>query len=196
MTARRLASLGLIAIALLGVGAATLWMIAPRPASVPAAAPLGGPFELVDQDGRTVTDATYRGKWLIVFFGYTHCPDVCPTALNTVALAMDQAGARRDRVQPIFITVDPARDTPAILKEYVDLFGAGIVGLTGTPAQVAHAARSYRIYYRRHDLPDGDYAMAHSTFIYLMDPQGQFVAHFNHETPPEHIAARLAQLIP
>jgi protein SCO1 len=159
-----------------------------------ATSEIGGYFTLVDQDGRTVTDAQFRGKWLLVYFGYTHCPDACPTALNDMAEALDHLDpAKREKVQVVFITVDPQRDTPAVMKDYVGAFdGANIMGLTGTPEQVNVAEAAYRIQARRYDRADGDYAMSHAATIDVMDPDGRFVA----MARPEHIAERLAQLVP
>jgi len=163
--------------------------ISPREAS----ADIGGRFDLVDQNGRAVDDSQFRGKWLLVYFGYTHCPDACPTALTNIADALDQIGLeRRQKVQAIFITVDPERDTPSVLKDYVGAFeGANIIGLTGTQAQVDEAEADYRIRARRYDLPGGDYAMSHAATIDIMDPDGHFVA----MARPEHIGERLAQLV-
>jgi protein SCO1 len=160
-----------------------------------AAASIGGPFELIDQDGNTVTDATYRGKWLLVYFGYTYCPDACPTALNDMAEALDGLGDLRARIQPLFITIDPARDTEAVLKPFTAAFDAGIVGLTGSAEQIAKVAREYRVEYRRDGTAGGDYTMAHSSVIYLIDPQGSFVTEFGHATDPETIRARLRQAL-
>jgi protein SCO1/2 len=194
---RRLAYVLTPALAALALAVALLAgpMLAASPA---AAAAIGGSFALVDQDGRAVTDAQFRGKWLLVFFGYTHCPDVCPTALNTMAEALDAlAPAKRDKVQPIFITVDPERDTPAIMKDYVGAFeGANIVGLTGTPTQVSAAEAAYQVHAERHDSEDGDYTMDHSSMIHIMDPDGHFVAMIYSMMKPERIAERLAQLVP
>jgi len=161
----------------------------------PTALGIGGPFALIDQDGRAVTDATYRGKWLLVYFGYTYCPDACPTALNDMAAALDDLGPRRAHVQPLLITIDPERDTPAVLKDYTAAFQAGIVGLTGSAAQIAQAAKAYGVYYKREGGTGRDYLMAHSSVIYLMDPAGHFVANFSHETPPETIAAKLREVV-
>jgi protein SCO1/2 len=156
------------------------------------ASAIGGPFKLVDQDGKTVTDADLKGKWQLVFFGYTHCPDTCPTALNELALALDQLGPKKQSVGIVFITVDPERDTPAVMKDYVGAFeDANIVGLTGTPEQVSAAQAAYRVNARRHDGKDGDYTMSHASTICVMDPDGRFVA----RVPPENIAERLAQLV-
>lgn len=140
---------------------------------------IGGPFTLTDHNGRAVTEADYRGKFLLMFFGYTYCPDVCPTGLQVVAQVMDGLGAAADKVQPLFISVDPGRDTPAHLKEYVGLFHARLVGLTGTPEQVAAMAKSYRAFYRV--APGGDkdnYFVDHSAYTYLMGPDGKFITVF------------------
>ena len=160
-----------------------------------AAARIGGPFRLVDGDGRTVTDASFRGKWMLVYFGYTHCPDACPTALQDIATAFDRLGPdERKRVQAVFITVDPARDTPAVMKDYVSAFGPAIVPLSGQPEAIAQAEKQYLVYAAKHPTGDGDYEMDHSSIIYVMDPQGRFVTNFTHETSPEQIAERLKQL--
>ena len=164
----------------------------PTPANQ-AVAEIGGPFTLVDQDGRTVTDAQFHGKWLLVYFGYTHCPDACPIALTNIDAALgDIDPARRAKVQALFITVDPERDTPAVMKDYVGAFeDANIVGLTGTLKQVGAAQAAYRVNARRHDGKDGEYTMSHASTICVMDPDGRFVA----RVPPENIAVRLAQLV-
>lgn len=164
-------------------------------AGTPLASAIGGPFRLTDQNGKTVTDADLKGKWLLIYFGYTHCPDACPTALNDIAIALDQLGTKRDAVRPVFITVDPERDTPAALKEYVTAFDAPILALTGTPEEVAQAAKAYRVYYAKHPEPGGNYSMDHSSVIYVMDPQGRFTASFTHESAPEQIAERLKKLL-
>ena len=194
MTTRRrlvlLAPAGVLAIGLAGVAA---WSRLRSDPSAPVAS-IGGPFALQDGDGRTVTDRDFRGRWMLVYFGYTHCPDACPTALQDMATALDDLGAKRQDVAPVFITIDPERDTPAVMKDYVANFGPGITGLSGSLDAVAQAARAYRVYYAKHPTADG-YDMDHSSIIYLMDPQGRFVANFTHETPPEQIAARLRALV-
>jgi protein SCO1/2 len=157
--------------------------------------PIGGPFKLVDGDGKTVTDADFRGKWMMVYFGYTHCPDACPTALQDMANALDDLGPQKKDVAALFITIDPERDTPAVMKDYVAAFDAGIVPLSGSVEAVGAAARAYRVYYAKHPTKDGGYDMDHSSIIYLMDPQGRFVANFTHETPPDQIAAKLKTLV-
>jgi len=159
------------------------------------ASAIGGPFRLVDQNGKTVTDADLKGKWSLIYFGYTHCPDACPTTLNEIAIALDDLGPKRDAVRPVFITVDPERDTPEVLKSYVTSFDAPILALTGTPEAVAQAAKDYRVYYAKHPEPGGDYSMDHSSVIYVMDPEGRFTATFTPESSPEDIAARLKKLL-
>jgi protein SCO1/2 len=156
---------------------------------------IGGPFRLVDQDGKTVTDVDLKGKWSLVYFGYTHCPDACPTALNDIAVALDELGSKRSAVRPVFITVDPERDTPEVLKAYVTAFDAPILALTGTPEEVAQAAKGYRVYYAKHPEAGGDYSMDHSSVIYVMDPEGRFTASFTHQSAPEEIAERLKKLL-
>jgi len=159
------------------------------------ASAIGGPFRLVDQHGNTVTDADLKGRWSLIYFGYTHCPDACPTALNDIAIALDELGAKREAVRPVFITVDPERDTPEILKDYVASFDAPILALTGSPEEIARAAKAYRVYYAKHAEPGGDYSMDHSSVIYVMDPEGRFTASFTHQKAPEEIAERLKKLL-
>jgi len=159
------------------------------------ASAIGGPFRLTDQNGKTVTDADLKVKWSLVYFGYTHCPDACPTALNDISIALEDLGTKRDAVRPVFITVDPERDTPEALKAYVTSFDAPILALTGTPEQVAQAAKGYRVYYAKHPEAGGEYSMDHSSVIYVMDPQGRFTASFTHESTPEQIAERLKKLL-
>lgn len=157
--------------------------------------PIGGPFALQDGGGRTVTDADFRGRWMLVYFGYTHCPDACPTALQDMANALDQLGPAKAKVAIVFITIDPERDTPTVMKDYVASFEAPITALSGSPEAVAKAAREYRVYYARHATKDGGYDMDHSSIIYLMDPRGRFAGNFTHETPPDLIAAKLKALV-
>jgi len=156
---------------------------------------IGGPFRLRGADGREVTDADFRGRWMLVYFGYTRCPDACPTALQDMANAVDSLDAdTRAKVAMLFITVDPERDTPTVVQDYVGAFNAPIVGLSGTPDQVAAAAKAYRVYYAKHPKAGEEYDMDHSSIIYVMDPRGRFVANFTHETAPEAIAAKLRTL--
>jgi protein SCO1/2 len=159
------------------------------------ASAIGGPFQLVDHNGKPFGDSDLKGKWHLVFFGYTHCPDTCPTTLNELSLALDKLGPQRDRFGIVLITVDPERDTPEILKSYVENFDAPITALTGTPDAVAQAAKAYRVYYAKHPRPDGGYDMDHSAVIYVMDAQGRFTATFTPDTPAEAIAERLRKLL-
>lgn len=161
-------------------------------------AAIGGPFTLIDQDGRTVTDESFRGRYMLIYFGYTFCPDVCPTSLIRNTEALDLIGDKAANVVPILITVDPERDTPAHLKEYVKFFADNMVGLTGTPDQVAAAAKAYRVYYAKVDDKDGDaatYLMDHSALSYLMGPDGRFVQFFRHELDAAEVADRLRKLL-
>ena len=155
-------------------------------------------FELIDHQGRKVTAKDYRGKWQLVFFGFTFCPDVCPTTLATVSQAMDMLGEEAERVTPLFITVDPDRDTPEIMAEYVSAFHPRMIGLTGSPEQIKSAAKAFRVYYAKapqKDAPDG-YLMGHSGFVYLMTPEGTYDDVFSNERDtPETIAAAIRKRI-
>ena len=161
----------------------------------PLAASIGGKFSLVDQNGKPFTDTDLKGKWQLVFFGYTHCPDVCPTALNDLSLALDQLGAKEKDVGIVFISVDPDRDTPAVLKSYVESFGGPIEALTGSPDAVAQAAKDYKVFYAKHPRADGGYDMDHSALIYVMDPEGRFTATFTPDDTSDTMAARLKKLV-
>ncbi len=192
---RRVAAGGLLGL----LGLAVLLLVAgPRlPGRGRAEAPvaIGGPFTLEDGTGAAVSDTAFRGRWMLVYFGYTHCPDACPTALNDMANALDLLGPQRQRVAPLFITVDPERDTPAVMRDYVQAFGTQIMGLTGTPAQVEAAEKEYRVYAAKHPTKAGGYDMDHSSIIYLMDPAGKFVAIFGDGTNPQEMAERMRALI-
>ena len=193
-----LAAALLAGFAILGTGAfvALEWHGNPRGAAgTLLGSAIGGPFKLVDQNGRTVTNTDLEGKWLLVYFGYTHCPDACPTALNNIALALDDLGAEKNQVRPVFITIDPARDTSQALKDYVAAFGAPILALTGNDDAIAQAAAEYRVYYAKHPEAGGDYSMDHTSIIYVMDPKGRFTASFTGEDPPAEMAARLKNLL-
>lgn len=161
-----------------------------------------GPFSLVDHNGRNVTDQDYRGKFMLIFFGYTFCPDVCPTELSTIADALDLLGADAAKVQPIFITVDPERDTPEMLGDYVGAFHPSLVGLTGAPEQIAAAAQSYYVRYNKMSSltedESGDdefYLVGHTSSTYLIGPNGRDLHVFNYGDPPEEIAARIQHFI-
>ncbi|MGE0719668.1 MAG: SCO family protein [Alphaproteobacteria bacterium] len=154
---------------------------------------IGGPFAMTDQDGRKVTEASWPGRHLLVFFGFTHCPDVCPLALGEVSMALDTLGkADAVRLQPLFVTVDPERDTAAALKDYLMAFDERILGLTGTPEEVAAMARAYRVYYKKTPVQGAlGYTMDHSAFVYLISPQGKLEAFFTHETKGDAMAQKI-----
>lgn len=156
-------------------------------------ATIGGPFELTDHNNQRVSDKTYRGDHLLVFFGFTYCPDVCPAALQKVTAVLEQLGDRAGKIRPLFISVDPERDTPDQLKLYMSNFHDRIVGLTGSPAEIDAVAKAYRAYYRKVKDPSitGEYSMDHSAFLYLMDPTGEFLTHFTHATQIEKMVTRL-----
>jgi cytochrome oxidase Cu insertion factor (SCO1/SenC/PrrC family) len=157
---------------------------------------IGGPFALTDQNGRAVTDQTYRGKFMLIYFGYTFCPDFCPTSLQVMAEALEQLGPAAERVQPIFISVDPERDTVEQLASYIPSFGSRMVGLTGTIDQVTAAARAYRVYFKKAQSDTfADYGMDHSSIIYLMGPDGRYLTHFSHQATPEQVAAGIKKHI-
>ena len=155
---------------------------------------IGGPFTLVDQDGRTVTDADFRGRWLLVYFGYTFCPDVCPTALARNGDAVGLLGDLGEKITPVLISVDPQRDTPEKLKEYVHFFHPRTVGLTGTPEQTAAVAKEYRVFYVKNpgNTPE-TYLVDHSSLTYLIGPDGRFVELFGHSLSAQEVANRLKQ---
>lgn len=157
---------------------------------VPSAT-IGGPFRLVDQNAKPVSEQDFAGKPFLVFFGFTHCPDICPTALFEMTEVMRKLGPDADRVSALFITVDPERDTPAVLKDYLSSFDPRVVGVTGEPAAIAAVEKSYRVYAKKVPLDGGNYTMDHTALVYLMDKDGRFVAPFNIKRPPEVAAADL-----
>ena len=157
---------------------------------------VGGPFALTDQNGRRVTEKDFLGKYMLVFFGYTYCPDVCPTELQVMTAALDQLGPDAERIQPVFVSVDPERDTPAVLKSYVENFGPRLVGLTGTPEEVAAVAKAYRVFYAKAgNASSTDYLMDHSSIIYLMGPDGRFVKHMPYTTDVSKLAQELKETL-
>jgi protein SCO1/2 len=153
---------------------------------------VGGPFALTDQNGMLRTEKDFRGRYMLVFFGYTYCPDVCPTTLAVMADALERMHAGADKIVPVFITVDPKRDTPEKIKAYLASFGPRFVGLTGEAKDIAAVAKEYRVYYKEHPAENGaEYTVDHSGVVYLMDPNGAFVANYSLETAPEAMAADL-----
>ena len=158
---------------------------------------IGGPFTLTDQNGRTFSSESLKGKPTLIYFGYTYCPDVCPTSLLLMQTAVEQLGPDgANKVNLVFITVDPERDTPELIKGYVSNFGPTIIGLTGTPEQIASAARAYRVYYQKAPSKDGGpYLMDHSSILYLLDRNERFITHFTHEAKAEAVSAALRRLL-
>lgn len=172
------------------VGSA-LALLPSGPTKVSSEVAIGGPFQLVDQDGNTVTQETFVGSPTLVFFGFTHCPDICPTALFEMSQLFEALGADARKATGLFITVDPERDTPETLKAYLGSFHPSIQGLSGTPEQIAAVTRAYRAYSKKVPTQGGDYTMDHTAIVYLMDKDGRFVAPFNLKRPPEDAAAEL-----
>jgi len=188
----RIAAIASIAALVTTVGISLLLMPSAKQQVEPA--PIGGPFALVDQDGNRVTDKDFEGKPSVIFFGYTSCPDVCPTTLLNLSNWLKAIGPDAEKLNVLFISVDPERDTPAHLKEYLSSFDPRIRGLTGTDDQVAAVAKAYRVYYKRIPGEDGGYTMDHSSAIYLMDRAGQFVAPLASQTDERIALERLRKL--
>ena len=158
----------------------------------------GGAFELVDQDGQIRTDQDFHGKFMLVYFGYTYCPDICPTDLYIMSQALEQIGPAADKIQPVFITVDPARDTPDLLKEYVANFHPNLTGLSGSEVQIRSAAKAYRVHRVKVPQPDSEpdeYLVNHSSLTYLMGPDGHFISLIPHGTSTERMAEILAKYV-
>ena len=173
-------------------GLAALLLIPSAPQTInPQAGKLAGPFTLIATDGRSVTDQTYRGKWVLIYFGYTHCPDACPTALNDMGVALDRLGPEAAQLQPIFITVDPTRDTRDALAEYLKSFDPHVVALTGSPDEIAAVAKEYRVYVSPHQESGGDYTVDHSSFFYLINPEGKYVRVIAGDVSGDELAERL-----
>ena len=181
-----------VAFAALGAFATAGTLLVMSPAlkvATSGAAAIGGPFALVATSGETVTDQTYRGRWLLIFFGYTSCPDACPTALNNISVALETLGPDAIELQPLFVTVDPRRDTPDVMTEYMKSFNSRILGLTGTQAEIDRVIKEYRIYVAAEKTEGDDYLISHSAYIYLMDPQGTFVNVIQGNEAGERVAA-------
>ena len=157
--------------------------------------PVGGPFALTDQAGHARTDRDFRGRLMLVYFGFTFCPDVCPTELQVMATALDRLGAKADEVQPLFVTIDPERDTASHLADYVPMFHPRLIGLTGSADAIRKVADAYKVYYARVPQDAGDYTVDHTAYIYLMDRDGHFVAPFNLKRTPEEAAVDLKRYL-
>ena len=181
-------------------GAAVLLVTTPRagqPVKSSGTALIGGPFSLVGADGKPVTDRDFRGRYMLIFFGFTHCPDICPAELQVIAQALDQLGDKAKTVVPIFITLDPERDTPEAMANYVKSFGGNFVGLTGPPEAIAAAAKAYRVSFAKVENKDspGDYSVDHSALVYLMDPEGRYVTHFSYGLSADQMAEKLGKFL-
>jgi protein SCO1/2 len=196
MAKRSYALIGLVAVSIAAVAAlaatgGVLWL--ERPAS--ASFELGGPFTLTDAaNGETVTERSYHGKLMLVYFGYTYCPDACPTTLNNIAEAMAKLGPAADKIAPLFISVDPARDTPTVMASYTKAFDPRIQGLTGDAAAIAKVAKEFGVYYKIHREP-GEYLVDHSSVIYIMDAEGKFLKAVPGSEPGDRLAAQVKQLL-
>ena len=169
----------------------TVFLITGRQYGTPTASAIGGSFSLTDQSGKTVTDQDLKGKPFLVFFGFTHCPDVCPTTLFDVSELLRALGSDADKTQALFITVDPERDTPQVLKDYLSSFDPHLRALTGDVAQITAVEKAYRVYAKKVPGKDGEYSMDHTALVYLMDKEGRFVAPFNLKRSPKDTAADL-----
>jgi protein SCO1/2 len=158
---------------------------------------IGGPFTLVGRDGKPVTDQAFRGKYMMVFFGFTHCPDICPAELQMMAAALDELGPKANEIIPIFITLDPERDTPMVVSDYVTNFSPRFVGLTGSSEQIAAAAKAYRVVYSKfqQDNSSSDYSIDHSAFVYLMGKDGEYITHFAYGTPLSQMTETLRRYL-
>jgi protein SCO1/2 len=158
-------------------------------------ADVGGPFQLTDQHGKRIGDKDFRGRYMLIYFGYSFCPDVCPTTLAVIAQALDKLGGRSHQVVPIFITIDPERDTPKVLDDYMKAFGPSFVGLTGGAAEIKDVEKRYRVYAVKKPLPGGSYGMDHSSVIYLMGPDGKMVSFYDEAVSPDELAKDLRSKI-
>jgi protein SCO1/2 len=191
---RRALPLIFFAVGLVALGVAAVFVLVPQ-ANVVATSTVGGPFTLTDQNGHRVTERDFTGRTHLVFFGFTHCPDVCPTTLQQIGDVLRALGPKGQDTKALFIAVDPERDTPAALKAYLASFDPRIVGLTGTPEEIAAAVKGYRAYVRKVPTKDGDYTMEHTALVYVMDGQNRFLNALNLTKPPEAAAADLAKML-
>jgi protein SCO1/2 len=192
--ARPLVIVGAFAASLV-LGLLLLFLVMGGARNVAATAAIGGPFQLTDQTGQTVTEKSLQGRPTLIFFGFTHCPDVCPTSLFEMSEVLRAMGPDADRVNAYFISVDPERDTPQAMKDYLSSFDPHLVGLTGDPEVMAKVTSEYRVYAKKVPLKDGDYTMDHTALVYLMDRDGRFVAPFNLKQTPEAAATELKRYL-
>ena len=201
-TGKRRRLLLLAALIGLAAGVATAVILAVIPAGGPqqsssGKALIGGPFSLLEPDGTNVTDQTFAGKPMLVYFGFTNCPDVCPAGLQIISAALDKLGPKADGITPLFITVDPERDTPQVLGEYVKSFNPRIIGLSGSPQDISAVTRAYRVYVNKvpNDKEPARYGVDHSSFMYLMNAKGEYVKHFLHTVDVDQLASEIAKAL-
>ncbi|MDB5646073.1 SCO family protein [Methylobacterium sp.] len=181
-------------VGLVGLCVAAFVVLAPKTQEAGTSS-VGGPFTLTNQDGQRVTERDYAGRTHLVFFGFTHCPDVCPTTLQQIGDVLQALGPKGRDTRALFIAVDPERDTPDALKTYLASFDPRIVGLTGTPEEVAAAVKAYRAYVRKVPTKEGDYTMEHTALVYVMNGQNRFLNALNLARPPAEAAAELAKML-
>ena len=191
-------TLSVVALLILGAGLAITWF--PPGVKLPRAqgAQIGGPFTLINHRGEPVTEATFSGRHMLIYFGYSFCPDICPTSLQTMAAAYDLLSAEEQaEVEPIFITIDPERDTVEAIADYVSLFHDDMIGLTGNVEQIDAAADAYRVYHAKNVVDEGsdEYFVDHSSFYYVMGPDGRYVTHFGHDATEEEMAAGIREAL-
>jgi len=175
-------------------------MLVPRFIAQTTAGPIGGPFKLIDSDSRIRTDRDFRGKWLLIYFGYTHCPDICPTTLADIGETLKLLGPLATNIRPIFITIDPERDTPEAVRAFLNNFDDRIMGLSGSPAEIAAVAHEYKVFYARSKIASADpnsYFMEHTAFVYVVNPDGKYVTLFSpiQGQTADAMAARLRTLM-
>jgi protein SCO1/2 len=195
-TTRMLLIVAAFAAGLASVLAIVLFVVGRGPAPLVATASgVGGPFQLVDQNGKPISNEDMKGHPFLVFFGFTHCPDVCPTTLFEVSEVLKQLGPDGGGSRALFVTVDPERDTPPVMKDYLSSFDPNLVGVTGSPHAIAKTLKAYRVYSKKVLTEGGEYTMDHTALVYLMDKQGRFVAPFNLKRRPEEAAADLRRYL-
>jgi protein SCO1 len=183
----------------MGGAAALVFTRGPSNVTTTGKALIGGPFALVDQHGKKVTDQDFRGRYMLIFFGFTHCPDICPAELQVISASLDELGPKAEEVVPIFVTLDPERDTPEVMADYVKNFGSRFVGLTGSPEEIADAAKAYRVAFSKFENEDaddnGNYSIDHSAIVYLMGRDGEYLTHFNYGTPAAKMTEALRRYL-
>lgn len=191
----RLSLLLVLAACLVAIGALVVVAVDLKPQTASQQVAVGGPFSLTDQDGKPITDVDMKGHPFIVFFGFTHCPDVCPTTLYNLSQALNGLGDDAKEIPALFVTVDPERDTAEVMKRYVSNFNPDIRGVTGDPAAIQAMVKAYRGYAKKVPTEDGDYTMDHTAVVYLMDADGKFIAPLNLQQPTADVVKELRQQI-